>query len=350
MDTTSALGHSFTRAAERCYGVGEMLVPLAGQMDLPPHHSTEEILAHPRFQLARDAMLQAMLALYEHNPFLNRLLLEVGRNILFVVIMCLHARHDEDDRDTWPTLQLVKDSMVAFGLASPRRVADLVSRLIKTRYLAQQVSPHDRRVRILVPTPRMIAQDQDWLTSHYVPLQVMFPDPGYASIIGRDPAFHLQQRVVAGSLFPMAVSLMQRNPVIMHFQRREAGVMLLIKLMQLAGPSLDTSREISYSDIGERFGVSRTQVRKLMQEAEAQGLVHVMPRGSGQFVGLTAKLVQAFDHFIADGMAGHDLVYNMACRAQAGAQPGSMRHVPWLPAAAAAEIRVALPTVKLGTV
>jgi DNA-binding MarR family transcriptional regulator len=270
----------------------------------------------------------------------------VGRNILFVVIMCLHARHDEDDRDTWPTLQLVKDSMTAFGLASPRRVADLVSRLVKTRYLEQQVSPHDRRARILVPTPRMIAQDQDWLISHYVPLQVMFPDPGYAPIMGRDPAFQLQQRLVAATLFPMAAGLMQRNPLILHFLRREAGIMLLIKLMQLAGPSPDTSREISYSDIGDRFGVSRTQVRKLMQEAEAHGLVHVMPRGTGQVVRLTGKLVQAFDHFIADGMAGHDLVYNMARRAQADARPGSLRHVPWLPAA---EMRVALPPAKLGT-
>jgi DNA-binding MarR family transcriptional regulator len=316
-------------------------------MGLPPHHSAEEILAHPRFQLARDAMLQAMLSLYEHNPFLNRLLLEVGRNVLFVVVMCLHARHDEADRDTWPTLQLVKDSMAAFGLASPRRVADLVSRLIKTRYLVQQVSPHDRRVRILVPTPRMIAQDQDWLISHYVPLQVMFPDPGYTPIMGRDPAFQLQQRLVAAAFFPMAVALMQRNPVILHFLRREAGSMLLVKLMQLAGPSPDASREISYSDIGIRFGVSRTQVRKLMEEAEQNGLVHVVPRRSGQFVRLTAKLVQAFDHFIADSMAGHDLVYNVARRAQADAPPGSMRHVPWLPAAAAAGMRVALPTAKL---
>jgi DNA-binding MarR family transcriptional regulator len=318
-------------------------------MDLPAHHSTEEILAHPRFQLARNAMLQAMLALYEHNPFLNRLLLEVGRNVLFVVIMCLHARHDEADRDTWPTLQLVKDSMTAFGLASPRRVADLVSRLINTGYLVQQVSPHDRRVRILVPTSKMIAQDQDWLVSHYVPLQAMFPDPGYAPIMQRDPAFQLQQRLVAASLFPLAASLMQRNPVILHFQRREAGVMLLIKLMQLAGPSPDTTREISYSDIGHRFGVSRTQVRKLMQEAEAQGLVHLTQRGSGQFVRLTPELVQAFDHFIADTMAGHDLVYNMAGRARADAEPGSMQHVPWLAAAAASKQRAGLSTAKRGT-
>jgi hypothetical protein len=105
------------------------------EMDLPTDHSIEEILAHPRFPAARNAMLQAMLALYEHDPFLNRLLLQVGRNVIFVVILCLHARYDEADPATWPTLKLVKRSMEVFRLASPRRVADLVSRLIKTGYL-----------------------------------------------------------------------------------------------------------------------------------------------------------------------------------------------------------------------
>jgi hypothetical protein len=42
--------------------------------NLPPFHSPEEILAHPRFPLARGEFVRAMLAPYEHKPFLNRLL------------------------------------------------------------------------------------------------------------------------------------------------------------------------------------------------------------------------------------------------------------------------------------
>jgi hypothetical protein len=302
-------------------------VSLAGPAGLPPHHSTAEILADPRFPAARDALLAGMLALYEHEPFLNRLLLEVGRNVLFVVIMCLHARYEEDDQATWPTLQLVKQSMAAFGLASPRRIVDLVSRLIATGYLAQRVAPQDRRIRILAPTPRMVAQDQDWLVSHYIPLQVLFPDPGYAPIMRRDPAFQLTHRLVAASLFPFACRLMERNPLIVRFQRREAGSMILIKLMQLAGPSPEAAREVSYSDIGPRFGVSRTQVRKLMREAEQDDLVQVARRGS-HFVRLTPRLMQAFDHFIADTMAGHDLVYNLARQAQADERSAFIQGVP----------------------
>ena len=305
--------------------------------------STEQILAHLRFPVARNVFLEAMLAMYEHEPFLNRLLLEAGRNVLFIVLMCLHARSDEDDRDTWPTLGLVKASMAAFGLASPRRVADLVARLLKTGYLAQRLSPQDRRVRILTPTSRMIAQDQDWLVAHYVPLQVLFADPGYAPIMRRDRAFHLQYRAVAASLLPLAARIMKRNPLILRFMQREAGMMVLIKLLHLAGSRAHVTCEISYSDIGARFGVSRTQVRKVVQEAEESGLLQLSRRGA-QFVRLKPKLLEAFDDFIADTMAGHDLVYNLAQRAGGEDRSESMQNVPLMGTAVSFKQGIALHT------
>jgi DNA-binding MarR family transcriptional regulator len=227
--------------------------------------------------------------------------------------MCLHARYDQGDRHTWPTLRLVKDANSVFGLASPRRVVDLVARLLEAGHLEQRFSPHDRRVRILAPTPKMIAQDQDWLVAHYVPLQVLFPHPGYAPIMRRDLAFHVQHRLAAASLLPLGAGIMERNPLILRFMRREAGMMVLIRLMHLAGSRADITRVISYSDIGARLGVSRTQVRKVAQEAEANGLLELTRRGA-QFVRLTTKLMNAFDRFIADTMAGHDLVYELARR------------------------------------
>lgn len=295
--------------------------------DLPAHRSVEEILAHPRFTAARNAMVQAMLEIYEHDPFLNRLLQQVGRNVLFNVIMCLYARHDENDPATWLTLRLVQQSMAGLDVGSPRRIADLVSRLIKIGYLEQLPSPGDRRIRILWPTQTMIAQDQQWLVSHYIPLQVMFPKPGYGSIMQRDPMFQRTQRLVSASLFSLAAELMARHPTMMQFMTREAGMMILIKLMQLAGPDGDITRAISYSDFGARFGVSRTQVRMLLRQAEQMGLVHMM-RGRGQAVQLTPKLIEAFDSFIADTMSAHDLTYRLAQRAMATANRDGQQRRP----------------------
>jgi len=282
---------------------------------LPPFHSPEEILAHPRFALARDEFVRAMLALYEHKPFLNRLLLEASRTVLMSVIMCLYARYGESDRATWPTLRLVADSMATHGLASASRVHDLVSRLIKTGYLEQRAAPQDRRARILTPTEKMIAQDQDFLVSHHLPLQILFPDPGYGLIMTRDPAFQLKQRLVSRDLFALGAKILAGNPVMMLFQGRDAGVMILIKMMQLAkGQGGAVPLKISYSDLGRRFGVSRTHVRKLLEAAEELDLV-VLTRGGGHFVEMKPQLLAAFDRLVADAMSGFDLCYQLALRA-----------------------------------
>lgn len=282
---------------------------------LPAFHSAEEILAHPRFAYARDEYVTAILALYEHKPFLNRLLLEASRTVLAVVIMCLHARYDEADRATWPTLRLVADSMAEHHLASASRVQDLISRLVKTGYLEQRIVPKDRRVRIITPTAKMIAQDQDFLVSHHLPLQILFPQPGYAPIMTRDPAFQLRQRLVSRDLFARGAQILASHPIMMLFMTRDAGVMILIKMIEMTwlGSGAEPL-EVSYSDLGRRFGVSPTHVRELLVEAEESRLVR-LSKGRKLLVEMTPQLLQAFDRYLADAMSGFDLCYQLALRA-----------------------------------
>jgi DNA-binding MarR family transcriptional regulator len=281
---------------------------------LPPFYSSVEILAHPCFPLARDEFVKAMLALYEHKPFLNRLLLEASRTVLMAVIMCLHARYDEADRATWPTLRLVAESMAEHGLASASRVQDLVSRLVKVGYLEQRAVPQDRRVRILTPTKKLIAQDQDFLVSHHVPLQVMFPEPGYGLIMTRDPAFQLKQRQVSRDLFALGAHILASNPIMMLFQGRDAGVMIVIKMLEMAKAQGGAAPlKISYSDLGGRFGVSRTHVRNLLVAAQELDLVR-LTEGRGHFVEMKPQLAVAFDRLVADATSGFDLCYQLALR------------------------------------
>jgi hypothetical protein len=280
---------------------------------LPAYHSVDEILSHARFPKARDAFVEAILALYENEPAVNRLV-EAGRGVLFIVITCLHARYDEADRATWPTLRLVTQSMMLHDVSSPRRIHSLIAHFIDAGYIEARLSAHDRRVRILTPTAKMLEQDQDWLVAQYRPLQILFPQPGYARIIKRDASFQLAQRLVASSFFAHGAQIMASNPIVMQFMRREAGITILIKLMQLVGrKGLAAREEIFYSDIGKRLGVSRTHVRRILQEAEGGGLVHLTKAG-GRFVEIAPALVQAFDRFLADAMSGHDLLYRLALR------------------------------------
>ncbi|HEX4766399.1 MAG TPA: hypothetical protein VH414_08995 [Lichenihabitans sp.] len=285
-----------------------------------PHHSPEAILAHPRFALARTAYVEAILGLYEYDPFMNRLLIEAGRSVIFFNILCLHAAYDESDRATWPTLQLLQRSVREFGVSSPRRVHDIVARFIETGYVRSDVAPSDRRAHILAPTDKMLAHDLAWLEAFYRPLEVMFPDPGYGLPMRRDPAYRRAHRKVGTLMFSYAARLMAANPGVMLFMGREAGMMILIKLVQRAGEARGgVARRFSFADIADRFGISRTHVRTTLQDAEAEGLVQMSDRS----VALTPPLVSAFDRFVADIMAGHDLMFRTAMRDLEGNLDGS---------------------------
>lgn len=281
------------------------------------HRSPAEILTHALFLSARVAFVNAVLDLYEDDPFLTRLLSEAGRHVIFSVIMCFYACYKEADRSTWPTVSRLKQAMVQFGLSSSRRVEALAARLVHSGFLEMVPSKRDGRVRILTPTPRMLTHDRNWLTAHYLPLQILFPDPGYTPIIEGDQSVQFAQRMVSMDFFGQGAHILSSNPGIMLFLGRDAGVMILIKLIQLADVAgRDAIEGVSYADIGERFGVSRTHVRDVLLDAERAGFVCLSGRG-GHLVQLKPAVMQVFDRFMADSMSGNDLMYQLAVRRMA---------------------------------
>jgi DNA-binding MarR family transcriptional regulator len=284
-------------------------------------HSPEEILAHPRFPAARAAFVDAVLALHEGDQFSSRLLVEAMRQITFNLIVSLHLRHDVTDRSTWATPQRLKDEIRAFGMASPRRVDALVARLVQLGYVDIRPSDHDGRVRILIPTAKMMSLDREWLVYHNTPLHVMFPDPGYGEPMARDAAFQRAQGLVALDFSGKGAEIIANNPSVMRFMGRDSGVLVLIKLVQMSVAG--TANGLSYSDIGARFGVSRTHVRALLEDAAEHGDVNLSGRG-GRLVELTPSLLRAFDRFLADAMSGHDMLYKLARERMAKAQRSAL--------------------------
>ena len=284
-------------------------------MSIPPQsvastvHSPEAILAHPRFPAARAAFVDAVLALHEGDHFHSRLLIEAVRQVTFNLLVSLHLRHDAGDPATWPTMRRLKQELSIFGLASARRIDALVARFVHLGYVDSRPAEQDGRMRILTPTTKMMSLDREWLAYHYVPLQVMFPD-SYAEPLKRDPSFQRAQRLVALDFSAKGAQIMAGNPAVMRFMNRDAGVLVLIKLVQMSAAA-DRAEGLSYTDIGTRFGVSRTHVRTVLEEAAEHGDVSLSGRG-GRLVELQPSMLQAFDRFVADAMSGHDLLYKLA--------------------------------------
>lgn len=280
-------------------------------------HAPEAILVHPRFAEARSAFVGAVLALHEGDQFRSRLLVEAMRQVTFNLIVSLHLRHDVSDRTTWPTPRRLKDEIKPFGLASDRRVDALVSRLVQLGYVESRPSDEDGRVRLLVPTDKMMSLDREWLYYHHVPLHTLFPD-SFAEPMARDPAFQRAQRLVALGFSAEGAAIMIRHPAVMRFMGRDSGILVLIKLIQMQTSAGKRESGISYTDIGARFGISRTHVRALLEDAAEHGDVSLSGR-AGRLVELQPSILQAFDRFLADAMAGHAMLYHLACERMAKA-------------------------------
>lgn len=279
--------------------------------------TSEAILTHPDFPRARAAYIDKVLALYGDDPFLNKLLMEAVRMVIFAVAICMEASYREDDRNTWPTVGNLKKALALFGLASPRRIEQVVGRLIQTGFLESRVSGLDKRVRLLIPTAKMIEHDQDWLVAHYAPLAALFGDDDYAAVLNGDRDFQRVQRRVATGFFVQSAMVLMRNPDIMLFLSRDAGIFVLMELARDAAARGSSSVDLSLAQLGRRFAVSRTHVRQLLQAAEAQELVEIDQ--AQRRITLTPRLWQSLDRFIADGMSNHDLTAAAAKRELAAA-------------------------------
>lgn len=294
---------------------------MSGSKAYDPHfgvayRTSEAILNHPEFPRARSVYLDSVLALYGENAFLNKLLMEAARIVIFAVAICLEAGYREEDRDTWPTVGNLKKALAVFNIASPRRIDHVLSRLTQTGYLESQVSSLDGRARLLLPTGRMKGHDQDWLVAHYAPLAILFGEADYALPLSRDSRFQRVQRRIATSFFAQSAMVLLRNPDIMLFLSRDAGILVLAELVKESMNQKSSSVPLSFADLGRRFAVSRTHVRQLLVDAEAQGLVEFSP--NRRQVTLKPRIVESLDRFIADGMSNHDLTGAAARQALSG--------------------------------
>ena len=272
----------------------------------PPFHSPDEILAHPVFAKARSVWNDGMLSLYENNPFLSRLLAVTQRSAVFFNTLTLDAAYDAADRSTWPTMGLLQETMVPYQLSSRRSIEAIVARFVETGYMSRRTIATDHRVRLLTPTEKSLIHDLDWVRVYYSPLVVMFPACGYAPPMRRDRAFRTALRRAGRDSLADAAKLLETNPTITFLMNRDAGMMVLIKLMQTGGAQ-GLSR-VGFTDLADRFGISRTHVRRILQDAEREGLLRLSEAG----VALEQPLVAAFDRFLADCMAGFHFLFHLA--------------------------------------
>eukprot|EP01037_Dinobryon_pediforme_P021791 gene21792-22763_t len=191
--------------------------------------------------------------------------------------------------------------MNLFGLASDRHIDGLIARLCSAGFMDLRPAEQDRRVRILKPTEKLKAHDRDWLAAHIAPLTVLYPEHDYRSVMHHDPQFHALYRRISIAVLPLASSLLLSLPDTMLFFNHAAGAVVQAELLRTAMMAAEyPDAAVPYTDVGKRFGVSRTHVRQLLKAAEAAALVRLHARG-GPRVQVLPRQWESYDRGIAVG-------------------------------------------------
>ncbi|MFF8799409.1 MULTISPECIES: hypothetical protein [unclassified Methylobacterium] len=286
------------------------------------HLSAEDILAHPDFPSARRIFVTEHTKVYEVGTFPGQFGADVGRVTTLAIIVCLHAGYEPADRETWPTLSRLKDTVARFGFASPRLIDDFVTRLVQTGLLTLERQPDDNRVRLLCPTEPLLAWDREWMAAHYAPLAHLYPDPGYDAPLRRDVRFQAAHARAAIAAFDTIIAMTWSNLEIVYFLSSTSALIFLLSFFAMGGA--DPASRIRESDLARlapRFGISRSHMRNVLAAARERGfLVRSGPRNA--FIHLTPRWMAAFDRFIADSLVQGDLTYALARRAlETGGEP-----------------------------
>ena len=124
----------------------------------------------------------------------------------------------------------------------------------------------------------------------------------------QDAAYQFANRRIAIPFLPFSGKLLALAPDLLLFFERAAGHMISAALLHAAMAEPDQHAAVPYADVGERFGVSRTHVRALLDEAQDIGLVRLEGRG-GHRVEILPRLWESYDRGLAAGMFVHDALH-----------------------------------------
>jgi hypothetical protein len=252
--------------------------------DTPGH--IDAIRCHPGFPAAIRAIAGGMLDLCAADRALAGILKDAGR---YVAAMCAASMQDEG-----VTLPRLKALCESFGLLSAGRARAL---LIYLRYLGYVGPWADRTgngpARYIPSTAFLVG----WRLHLKVALEAVSAIDGFAQEVARrldDPAFFaLFCRLQMEGLRSAVAIYSSDTPLFRIFFHRQAGPHFAYSLM-IQGDAECPPRgplRISIADTAKRLDVSTVHIRRLLRDAEQEGL---LARDVGGRYALTDSAAQGF--------------------------------------------------------
>ncbi|MEQ1652473.1 MAG: hypothetical protein ABL897_08300 [Hyphomicrobium sp.] len=265
----------------------------------------EQVCAHPRFiEAVRDhARLNRNVLSDEKDPYFAKYIGDLGNLLIESAALYFHLLKTHENFGAGATLGKIQLVAFAHGFASPRRVTMYVKRMVQIERLSYSDDAADKRVRRLIPGNSLILTARKHIAGLLNAVDHIWPGSNYAKRTIEDREFFYEMFLQTGYLYLQGCDPLRPFSDVRHFTSKDAGTFILSHLAFAClegetGLRADKIFSISYSEIAQSAGVSRTHVRNVFEAAEARGLITGLGDG-GRSMRLTDQMIKSYSHYYA---------------------------------------------------
>jgi hypothetical protein len=281
----------------------------------PDSTAIARLRAHPRFPEAAKYIAEALTEIYEGNRIMNTMLNERARGQIGYLILMMQWASSSQHAAQGVTMARMKAACTRMNYCSPNRVESIMAVMRLFGYIRLETDPYDHRVKVIVPTEKLIGNYVERWRRHFHAMTLIMPE-------GETGLAALKHEHFAGAFvreisreYSAGLRVANASREIDTFLDRNCGMMILLFLVSKGVPDETITgalrATVSISGLARRFGVSRPHVRKLLADAEAEGLVG---DATGETpIRLLPRAIEGFEKFYASTF----LTFAQAIRAAA---------------------------------
>ncbi len=251
---------------------------------------------HPRFLDGAAHYDESVPALFANNFVLSKAVTEISRFLMIVLALHLHDSADPDDPTTGLTLSRLQRLCKDYQIASPGSVAAFLGVMFLAGYVRRQRSNRDKRVIHLEPTPKFIAIVESWNRAILQSLDAIEPEMRLAEAHAAHSRFGWDMREGGAQYVLGGWKPLDPFPEAMHFVTCDGGWMLLChcvaEVLRIGEHREIVPVSLDLAAFGRRFGVSRSQLRRMLEGAHQKRLLVEPPR-NGRHVLMSERLLAA---------------------------------------------------------
>jgi hypothetical protein len=278
--------------------IGKMALTETNNMDDPLLAEAAQLRASPAFPAAIREYTGAIARFRETPRLVNKLIASETRFRLGAYVFCLAADQETYGPHGGATYSRLLELCARREELSPRTLKTTLALLKLTGFVKTSQNKSDRRSRTYLPTARWVDFVKSWIHHAVNALDLLQPDMQRARMFAQDPDFLRRFIVASGHEHMTGIPLIDRMPEFTCFFGKREGAIPVVLAVMLS--DIDSTPLPSRAQIASRFGLSKTQVSKIIGEGTSLGFFTI---GDAGVPAATARLRDSYGRFISIELA-----------------------------------------------